>query len=172
MTMRPLSSATRADLLLGTSRHAVIPYIRIVAPNISGGLAYVGDAVDHVLAGRTYTAIGLGIAPPVESDETSPRISLTLPDVDRKLGAALRKSTGRALVSLDWYWMGAFDLTVTPRAPLPSASPIVSIRNWMAVDISNAGGGSISLVLMRPNLDREPFPQLRATLSVAPGLHK
>jgi len=172
MSLRPLSAPIRADLLLGSSLYPVIPYIRITAPNITGGVAYVGDAVDHVIDGRTYRAIGIGIAPPVENDDLLPKMTLTLPDVDRRLGAALRASRRRAFVSLDWYHMSVFDLTVTPRAPMPGATPLVTIRDRLVVEVTSAGGGSISLVLMRPNLDREPFPQLRATLAVAPGLHK
>lgn len=171
MIARDIPSATRADLLKGQSSHALVAHIRVSSPLVSGGVNIVSDTVAHTVDGVTYDPIGVGIATPRENDDASPRQSLTLPDTDRRLGMALRSTTETMRISIDWYTMADFDITVIPRVPLDGASPIVSQIDWLVVDVS-AQLGSVSLTIEQRNIDQEPFPQVRATRTVAPGLHK
>lgn len=172
MRGRDLAVADRADLLLGQSNTPLIAFVRIDAPRIRGGVALVADTVPHLLGGVTYQPIGLGLAPPEDSDQTSPRQSLVLPNIDRRIGEALRRGGDQMTVSLAWYSMRLFDLTAVPRVPLGAVRPFVEMIGWRVVEVSNAGGGSITVAIERRNIEQEPFPHVRATADIAPGLHR
>lgn len=170
MIGRALPVATRADLLRGSSRNALIGFLRISSPIITNGIALVTDVVEHTLGGVTYLPAGLGLATPRESNGASPRESINLPNVDRRIGAALRKSNAAMMVSIDWYTMADFDLSVTPRVPMTGARPIVSMEDWSVVEVSGASASSVSLVIQIRDIDQESY-NLRATPSIAPGLY-
>lgn len=169
---RPLPTAKRADLLLGTSKNALISYIRIASPLLHGGVNMVSDVVEHTLGGITYSPVGHGVATPQEGDATSPTYTVLLPNVDRRIGRALRTSSAPMTVSLDWYLSSDLDLTVLPRVALAGAAPLVSMTDYHVVDIAASGASQITLTIERRNIEQEPFPHVRATIDVAPGLHR
>lgn len=172
MTLRDLTPGARADLLKGTSSYPIIAYLRIRARAAVGGLAYTSDTVSHEVDGVLYRPIGTPIEPPEEAEVTSARLDLSLPDVDGKIGDALRKTTDRVLVSIDWHSMEGFDLTARPRVPDGATpDPLWSERDWWVVEVSGADGAGINLTIAPPDIEQEPFPALRATADIAPGLH-
>ena len=160
--MRDLDPAVSADLRLGTSRNAVIPFLRIRVDHIPGGLAYVGDNRPHVRGGVTYAPIGTGIAPPEQSDTLTPSMTIRLPDVDRRLGMALQHAVNPSTVEIDWYPLG--DLAYIDQ-------PIVATGAWL-IKSADKAGGVVTLTLEKPSLDMEPWPALRAVLGIAPGVNK
>ena len=172
MTQRDLTPEARADLLLGTSRHAVIGYVRIRASAIVGGLAYVGDTVPHLIDGVEYVPVGVLIPAPEETEVTSPSLDMALPDVDGVLGEALRGTDDSVSVSIDWRLMDGFDLSVVPRVPDGSTpAPLWSIRDWAVVEVTGADGARVGLTIAPADIEQEPYPLLRATPEIAPGLH-
>jgi len=170
MIGRSLPTATRADLLKGTSSNALIGYIRILSPRIAGGVNYVSDVVAHTVDGVTYEPIGDGIATPAQDDARSPRQTFVLPDIDRKLNKALRTDTAAMTASVFWYTAADLDLAVTPRAPVSGAVPLVAYSGWRVIEVGDAGGGSITLTIERRNIDQEVIG-LSADAQTAPGLH-
>lgn len=172
MTARSLPTAKRADLLLGTSKNALIAYIRVASPLLHGGVNIVSDVVAHTLGGITYEPVGIGAATPVESDATSPRHTIQLPNVNRRLGRALRTTNARMTVSIDWYLSSDLDLTVTPRVALSGAAPLVSMADYQVVEISAATASAITLVIERRNIEQESGVYGWANYETAPGLYK
>lgn len=172
MTLRDLTPAARADLLIGASSHPIIAYLRINAGAIAGGLAYCSDTVPHDLGGVLYQPIGTPIPPPEETEVTSARLEMRLPDPGGKIGDALRKTTDRVRVYIDWRSMDGFDLSANPRVP-DGATPasLWSLSGWRVVEVAGADGAGIGLTIAPPDIEQEPFPAIRATADIAPGLH-
>ena len=172
MILRDLTPGARADLLNGTSSHPIIAYLRIRATAAVGGLAYSSDTVPHEVDGVTYQPTGTPIAPPEETEVTSARLEIVRPDIDGKIGGALRTTTDRVRVSIDWHLMEGFDLSVNPRVPDGATpAPLWSLRDWWVVEVTGADGAGIGLSIAPPDIEQEPFPALRATADTAPGLH-
>jgi hypothetical protein len=173
MTLRDLPADARADLLLGTSRDAIVAYLTIRSAAIPGGLHLVGDSAPHLIDGVTYHPIGQAIEPPEEGEVTSARLSLTLPDIDGRLGRAMRLTYGRAVVSIAWRSMAGMDLTARPRVPVDATpAPLWFLRGWTVTEVAGADGQQIGLTIAPRDIEQEPYPALRATADTAPGLFR
>lgn len=169
MILRDLPEPIRADLLSGTSSHALIATLVLRAP-LMPALRIVSDKRPFVIGGQVYIAQPFQAAPVDDQDDLSPSLSLVLANADRRVGEALRRSTQQATADLAWYWMGDFDLGATPREATGTPTCVLQLSRWRVVEVASADVDTVSLRIQRRDISQEPFPFLRATEDIAPGL--
>lgn len=169
MILRDLPEPIRSDLLSGTSSHALIAALVLSAP-LMPTLRLVSDTRPFVIGDEEYIAQPFQAAPAEDDDDLSPSLSLVLSNADRRVGEALRRSTEQARAELVWYWMGDFDLSVTPRVPTGTPTRVLQLSRWRVVEVNSADVNAVSIRIQRRDISQEPFPFLRATENVAPGL--
>ena len=94
---------------------------------------------------------------------------IRVPNVDRKVMQAVRRSHERAKVTLEICSSVDFDLTVTPRQEIGSAAVMYSFAQFNLVDIE-ANVQTISGKVMLRDYAQEPWPSMTASRRRTPGL--
>lgn len=96
-----VSSSARAEILSANRANAYLTLLEIAHEDITT-IRLVGNTIDVVSNGNTYTAIRLGIAMPKEADDELPTQTLSISNVDTSVLEALRtmghQTTDRATV--------------------------------------------------------------------------
>lgn len=166
---RSVSTAVMTELERPSSPDALIAFLTIRHPEIEGPLRFVADAFDYVLDSETYSAAGFdgGI---VQDDDQMPSAQLRVPNVDRRIGLALERSSKRAIVDLAIHSTADFDLTADPRTEVGTSTPVYAFERYELADVQC---GPVEIVgrLTQPDYTTEPWTFLRATQERCPGLY-
>jgi hypothetical protein len=107
----------------------------------------------------------------VTDSDRAPTASLTVQNIDRRIGTVLRNTNTRAQLALKILSSADFDLTQEPRVALGATSTIYAFSHFELSDVSaNILEISGTVKLFDPST--EPWPQIRATQARAPGLYR
>lgn len=167
---RPLPAATRAALEQAQAPDALLAFLTIEHPSLSQPIRVVSDVLPYVFGGAQYEGMPFEFQLLAE-DETAPTTQLRIQNVDRKIGAALRRATDRATVRIDILSSADFDLTQIPRVELSAATPIYGFRYFELVDVQVDAIEISGRVFLR-DYSQEPWPGVLATQSRCPGLFR
>ena len=137
-------------------------------PRLDTPLRVVSDVLDYEWNGALWTAVPFEFSM-VTDDDAAPYAQITLQNVDRRIGAALRSITERATISI-WVLTSAdFDLTLDPREPFGTVTPLYHFLNYDLTDVAIDALQVSGRVSLR-DYSQEPYPGIRATESRFPGL--
>ncbi|MDF2140861.1 DUF1833 family protein [Paenirhodobacter sp. CAU 1674] len=168
--MRPISAAVRAGLEREASPDALLAFLTVTHPRLVEPIRLVSDVFDYLRDGQTFVGLPFGFVA-VTDEERAPVTQLTVQNVDRRIGEALRTMPDRATVQLEVLSSADFDLSANPRVPLGALAPIYAIRHFQLIDVT-ATVTEITGTLMLRDYSQEPWPGQSATQSVCPGLFR
>lgn len=119
---RTISQSLRAAVQRQETGEAIIPFITITHANLDPPIRVAGDGVDYVWQGETWTGFFFEVEM-LSDDESPPRSRLTIQNVDRKIGDAVRALTSPPRLRIDLVAASEFDQTVKPRTAL--GTPVI-----------------------------------------------
>lgn len=169
MTDRTIDPAIRADIESAGGVHALLAFLTITHPQIATPIRVVSDAFDYVMGGETFTGIPFDYQLLSDSDQ-APTSTITVQNVDRRIGEALRNTPTRAQVMLELRSTADFNLSVVPRTETGS-SPLYAFEHFELVQVT-ADEMKITAQVFIRDFSQEPWPGKRATLSRCPGLFR
>lgn len=157
-----------ADAFAESSPAVWLPFARIDHPALGEPIRVVADVLPYVWAGATWTPYPFGFRRLTEED-AMPETRLVIQNVDRRLGNALRTLSGRASVSMWLLTSADFDLSLDPREPLGTVTPLYSFEGYDLTDVTIDPIQITGRVTLR-DYSTEPWPGIRATQDRFPGL--
>lgn len=168
--MRTFSTTFRAALEEPYNDDPPMVFITINHPTLLQPIRCVFDVVDYVLNGNSYVGFPFEIVL-VSDSEDAPRGRLSVQNVDRIIGEAVKGLTSPPQVTIEIYPASDFDLTVSPRVALGTPqlayrAAFLYLRN-ISVDVLTASGDLTSW--QYANL---PWPGKFATQALLPGLFR
>lgn len=168
--MRTFSTTFRAALEAPYNDDPPMVFITIEHDSLVAPIRCVYDVVDYVLDGDTYVGFPFDVVL-VSDSEDAPRGRLSVQNVDRIIGEAVRELSSPPKVTIEIYPASDFDLTVRPRVPLgipqlAYRAAFLYLRN-VSVDVLTASGDLTSWEYA--NL---PWPSKFATQALLPGLFR
>ncbi|PTV94014.1 uncharacterized protein DUF1833 [Rhodobacter aestuarii] len=170
MTQRILPTGTRQSLEATESVHTILAFVTIEHPNLIEPMRVVADCMDYLRDGYLWQGLLFGFTLPTDGDE-APSCRLTVPNVDRRIGMALRQLADRATVTLEICSSADFDLSLDPREPKGTVMPVIAPTKWDLVDI-DCNVAELTGRLMIRDFSQEPFPSVFATQDRLPGLFR
>lgn len=170
MTMRQIPATVRADLEQPNGTNALLAFVEIRHENLPEPIRLVSDPVDYQWGGETYVGIVFEFRV-LNDDDEAPYTELVVPNVDRKIGEAIRTARNRATVDLTVLSAFEFDQSVSPRVPIGQPAPVYAFSGFdlveVQVDVAEVRGR-----LMLRDYATEPWPGISATQSRFPGLFR
>lgn len=165
-----LTDAQRTELNRPDSPNALIAFLTIEHGQLGGALRLVCDVLEYVRGGETWTPVLFDYRL-VPDEGRPPRTVLTVPNVDRRIGRALRAVITPPRITLELLSSEDFDLTVVPRQEIATAAVIYEYREFevASVEISPA---AVEATVMLRDYSQEPWPFVRATQDRLPGLFR
>lgn len=168
---RSVPADARAALERESSPDALIAFLLIEHPRLPGGLLrLVCDVLDYSWGGHVWTGVPFRYSVVSDRESGAAEARVSVPNVDREIGEALRAINDRARLSMTILSAADFDLTVNPRAEIETAAVVYSYANYELTDARGDVAEVSGRVTLR-DYSREPWPAVRAIPSVAPGLH-
>ena len=170
MTQRILPATTQADIGRESSVHAILAFALVEHPALTEPMRVVADSMDYLRDGHLWQGVLFGFTLPTDGED-APSCSLTIPNVDGRVGRALRQLTEGATVTLEICSSADFNLSLDPREPIGSVVPVIPPTRWQLVDVS-CTVSELSGRLMIRDFSQEPFPNVFATQDRLPGLFR
>jgi len=165
-----LSTDQKTELNRLSSPVALIPFLRITHPGLQDDVRLVADVLDYSRAGETWTACMFGYRLLPDS-AGPPRTMLTVPNVDRRIGQAVRRATRRATATLEILSSADFDLSTDPRTEAVTPAVIYQMRQFEITDIEVDETRAEATVMLR-DFSQQPWPVTHATQDRLPGLFR
>lgn len=163
-----LTDAQKAALRDPRSPEALIAFLTIRHPGLTAPLRLVRNTVDMVKGGATFTAAMFDYAVIPDSDR-GPMTELRIPNVDRRIGAAVRQLTDRGNIAIEICSSADFDESVDPHTEIGTAAEIYSFAEFEVMSVTVTASDVTARVGLR-DYSQEPWPYLRATENRFPGL--
>ncbi len=178
---RDISTLIRSSLEGPRDGEIFLTFLIIAHPDLSPSIYVVNDVatdagatVTYQYAGNTYIAFPFDLELLTDGD-ASPVGRLTIQNVDRVLGEAVRALTTAPTVEFRMIPASEFDLTVNPRVGA-TGSPEEITPIYVATGLEMRGisvdAMSISGEVAAINDAQEPWPSIRATQARTPGLFR
>lgn len=170
MTERQVALAVRSDLEQAAASTALICFVEISHRNLPEPVRVVCDPMDYIWEGNRFVGFLFEFRI-LSDDDNAPFTEIVVPNVDRRIGNAIRSSTERAKVRLALLPSTAFDLSVDPRVAIEPPVPVYEFEHF---EISEVQADVIELRARIELRDyaTEPFPALNATQTRFPGLFR
>ena len=168
--MRVIDADVRASLEREASPDALLAFLTVTHPRLVEPIRLVSDVFDYLRGGQQFIGLPFNFTA-VTDEEGGPTTQLTVQNVDRRIGEALRSMPDRAIVQVEVLSSADFDLSKDPREEIGSASPIYAMRHFQLIDVT-ASVTEITGTLMLRDYSQEPWPGRSATQSVCPGLFR
>ncbi len=168
MSERTVTTTQRADLDAAHSPHALVAFLKVEHDNLSTPIRVVADNVDYIWGGETWKGIVFD-AKPATDDENATFTEITVQNIDREIGRALEKAITPAKIALYLISTADFDISVGPRVESVTPSPIYALQEFSLRSVSV----DVLQVKARAALRdyaTEPWPYIRATEDICPGL--
>lgn len=165
---RSVPASVQASLENPESPDALIWFLTIEHPSLGDPIRLVSDVFDYVVDGATYIGLPFDARPLNDSDQP-PAAQLVVPNIDRRIGAALERVTDRAVVAAVARSTADFDLTVNPRTATGTPGTVYAFSNFELSDVqcnAMALTGTVRLI----DYAQEPWPWVSATADRFPGL--
>lgn len=159
MSRNPSAAFKRAVFAAQTGE-AILLLLAIDHPTLTAPLRVTSDAVDTTSGGNTFVAYPFQITLAEESEDATPSIALTIDNVDRTIGAALRDAGLVAPTCTIQVVMGSDPDTIE------AEFPAFSLRD---VDYDAL---TVTCQLTLEDMTTLPYPYLTFTPNRFPGLFK
>ena len=167
---RSLTAPFRYSLERQETGEALIVFVTITHPDLPAAIRVANDAVDYVCNGDTYIGFPFDISLISDGDKP-PSARLTVQNVDRRLGEAVRDLASPPRLRIDLLAASDFDETADPRVPAagePSAEYTAA-----SLFLSNVRGDAfLDGEITGWNYLQEVWPGIRATQNRLPGLYR
>ncbi len=170
MSERVIPAPVQADLQRESAVHAILAFALVEHPALTEPLRVVADSMDYLRDGHLWQGVLFGFTLPTDGEE-APSCRLTVPNVDGRVGRALRHLTDGADVTLEICSTADFDLSLDPREPLGPVSPVIPPTKWRLVDVECTVAELTGRLMIR-DFSQEPFPNVFATQDRLPGLFR
>lgn len=170
MTQRIVPAPVRTDLERESAVDAILAFALIEHPALTEPLRVVADTMDYLRDGHLWQGVLFGFSLPTDGEE-APSCRLSVPNVDGRIGRALRQLTAGAQVTLEICSSADFDLSLDPREPLGVVSPVIAPTKWQLVDVDCTPSELTGRLMIR-DFSQEPFPNVFATQDRLPGLFR
>jgi hypothetical protein len=157
-----------ADVFAEASGDVWLPFLQIDHPALSEPIRVVSDVLSYTWGGATWLPYPFALARLTDED-AQPETRLIVQNIDRRLGSALRVLSGRASVSMWLLSSSDFDLTLDPREPLGTPTPLYTFADYDLTDVTIDPIQITGRVTVR-DYSTEPWPGIRATQDRFPGL--
>lgn len=161
------AAAQRVVLEAEQSPHALLAFLTITHPGLDEPIRVVSDVMDYQVDGLLWSGRPFGHQLLTDGEGTA-RTQLVIQNVDRRIGAALRRATERAKLRLEIRSSGDFDLSVDPRVEVVANPPIYSFLDLYLINVQ-ADALQIVGDVQGADYSVEPFPSVRATQDRFPG---
>lgn len=174
---RILDSAVRASLEEVAGGDQPLIFLTIDHPDLEAPLRVVNDGgtvagapAEWSYDGATYLAFPFTASLLTDGDGP-PRAEIEIANVDRRIGEALRDLDTPPQLAMVALLPADFDTTVNPRTEIGSAVPIWSASGLV---LRNVEGDAVAVRGTVESVDdtQEPWPSLRATQALLPGLYR
>lgn len=159
--------AQRMVLEAEQSPHALLAFLTITHPGLDQPIRVVSDVMDYQVDGLLWSGRPFGHRLLSDGEGTA-RTQLVIQNVDRRIGATLRRATDRAKLRLEIRSSADFDLSVDPRLEVVSNPPIYSFLDLYLINVQ-ADALQIVGDVQGADYSAEPFPGIRATQDRFPG---
>jgi hypothetical protein len=181
--MRTFSSSFRNELEATSSGEVLLLFMTITHPNLRDPILLVDDVMDYSWNGNTYVGFPLAEITLVSDDDNPPKATLSVPNIDRKIGIAAQNLSSSPRVQLDVLAGSDFG------PPVDYVRVDGSIGKIRSVPVNGAAVAEYSAPLMRLrnvtgdasvvtgelwswDLTQEPWPLIRTTQDRLPGLYR
>jgi hypothetical protein len=168
--MRSIPTTFRASLEDPHNDDPPLVFLTLDHDDFLQPLRFVWDVVDYVLAGETYLGFPFEISLLSDSAD-APRGKITVQNVDREIGEAVRGLSGPPSVTIEIYAASDFDLSVAPRVALGTPALVYRASHLyfrqVQVDVLTASGDLTSWDYVN-----QPWPSKFATQALLPGLFR
>ncbi len=164
---RPLTSAQMAELQ-DAGGGALLGFLVITHDTLVEPIRVVSDPFDYRRGGHLYTGLPFEWSL-VTDTEAAPRAKLRIPNIDRRIGQAIRRASTRPRLALEVLSEADFDLSAVPRIERSTPVQIYAFAHFELSQISaDALAVEGQVQLFDPS--GEPWPSVRATEDRFPGL--
>jgi hypothetical protein len=167
---REIPAEFRREIERQESGEAALIFLRITHPGSIGGANVVSDPEEFILDGITYQGFEFRFTM-LTDNEQAPKATLTIQNVDRIIGEAVRNSVDPIHIEAHFIALSQFDLSVFPRVAL--SDPVERITSIYHAILTDVEGDSMFLTGTVRTYDytQELFPGMRATQARCPGLY-
>jgi len=167
--MRTVSTSAMAGYLEPYSASQELIFAEISHAAIGEAIRVVADVKDFVWGGQTHIGVPFQLKWLSDGDGP-PRGTVTMQNVDRRLGEIVRAITSPPEMVLTVLLSDDFDLTADPRTEIGTAEIIVQARHLRLANV-RGNAGAIRADITSFDFGAEPWPFLRATIDQCPGLY-
>jgi hypothetical protein len=169
---RQISASLRKELEDQETGDAILVFITITHPDLDEAIRVVSDTVDYVWNSDTYIGFPFDIQLLTDND-SPPRASLTIQNVDRRIGNAIDSLTSPPRFRIDVMGASWFDQTVVPRVAIDSPEPEADYTaDRLFLSDVTVTAFEVSATIVSWNYVQEVWPGIRATQSRLPGLYR
>jgi len=167
---RTIPADLQASLESGSAPDALLAFLTIQHSGLAEPVRVVSDWADYIWDGHTYTGLIFGFELLTDTDEP-PSARLRVQNVDRRIGKALEGATERAQLALSLLSSADFDLSVNPRTEIGTPAEVYAFRHFELTDVK-ANAIELTGKISLRDFAQEPWPRLRATQELLPGLYR
>ncbi|HXF88295.1 MAG TPA: hypothetical protein VNK48_08085 [Xanthobacteraceae bacterium] len=166
--MRNVSTKFRRQIEAIAAADPLVMFAEVYAADLLDPVRVNSDVADYIYAGVTWIGCGFSLVF-LSDDERPPRARVSIPNVDRRIGAAARAVPS---VRLNLHLMLKSDFDDNdPRQPIGTPVPEYSARHLWLRNVS-CDALALSGELTGPDLAAEPWPKIRSTPDLLPGLYR
>lgn len=167
--MRNLTATMRNSLEAMQAEDVIVIMAKIYSPELDNSIYINSDVVDYIYNDFHYIGWAFQMSF-LNDDDELPRAKMSIPNVDRILGESLLALTLPLRLKIELVLRSDFNDDV-PRRPVgtPNAeyvAPELFLRN-ISCDVMN-----ITADISSFDLSAEPFPRIRSTQNLLPGLYR
>lgn len=172
---RSLAASLRRELDRQETAEAMLVFVEISSPDIADVIRVVSDGAPFIFNGHEWLAFGFD-AELLTDGEEPPEGRLTVQNVDRRIGDAIRATTRPPRVSIYVVPASEFDESVSPRTEIgQTESPArhaVPAYSATFLDLTDVEANVMEVVgtLRSRNYTQRAWPGRRATKDYCPAL--
>jgi hypothetical protein len=166
--MRNVSASFRRQIEAIAADDPLVMFAEVYAGELLEPVRVNSDITDYLYAGHTWIGCGFALIF-LSDDERPPRARVSIPNVDRRIGAAVL-AVPSVRLNLQLMLKSDFDDN-EPRQPIGTPVPEYVARHLFLRNVSCdalALTGEISSF----DLAAEPWPKIRSTPDLLPGLYR
>lgn len=164
------TEAQRVELIQPEGTAALIGFLLIEHPQLRPPVRLVTDVLDHVWQAETWSAAAFGYRLVDDGDEM-PRTTLSAPNIDMRLGQAIRTGRGPATIALHILMSDDFDQTADPRVAIGTPNPVYSMTHFETRSATVSAIMAEAEIILR-DYSQTPWPIIRATQDRLPGVFR
>ena len=167
---RAIPVSVRELLEQSHSDDALLFFVTITHPELTGDIRLVIDGADYVIGGNTWHKSNFDLQL-LNDSEGPPQATFRFPNVDRSATMMLRNVNGPARVIFDIYPASYFDLSADPRT-VKNGVTLTSVYTAQELFLVNVAISSteVSGNLKSWDYRQENWPDVLATETLLPGV--